>query len=266
MRAALYAAQRGHDVTLYEKSDTLGGQLFHADHFSFKWPVRNFKDWLVSALGKSSVKVMMNTQPTRQMIVAGGYDVVLAATGARINVPDIPGVRDEKGVQKYPTCLEILGKESELGKHVVIVGGSEVGTETAMHLCQLGHDVTVLTRQKRLAHNASGLHYITMAFVKEGPNGEALESPAWEMYDNLTGITGAETLKIEGNTVTYKADQGEKTITGDSIVLCGGMTPCTAEAFDYSGLTAEFYAIGDCNGAGNLEVCNREAFARAMIL
>jgi hypothetical protein len=135
-----------------------------------------------------------------------------------------------------------------------------------MYLCGLGHDVTVLTRQGRLAHNASGLHYITMAFVKAGPNGEALEASAWEAYDNLTGITGATTTKVEGNTVTYVDETGEHAITGDSIVLCGGMTPLTAEAFSYAGLTTEFYAIGDCNGAGNLEVCNREAYSRAMIL
>lgn len=124
----------------------------------------------------------------------------------------------------------------------------------------------MLTRQKRLAHNASGLHYITMAFVKAGPNGEARESPAWEMYDNLTGITGAETTQVQGNTVTYVDAEGEHTITGDSVVICGGMTPLTDEAFAYAGLTDAFYAIGDCNGAGNLEVCNREAYSRAMIL
>ena len=135
-----------------------------------------------------------------------------------------------------------------------------------MYLCGLGHDVTVLTRQNRIAHNASGLHYITMAFVKAGPNGEAREAPAWEMYDNFTGVTGAKTVKIDGTTVTYQQEGAEKTVTGDSIVICGGMTQLTAEAYSYSGLTTEFYAIGDCNGAGNLEVCNREAYARAMIL
>lgn len=117
----------------------------------------------------------MNTAPTRQMIVAGGYDVVLAATGAKVNIPNIPGLKDENGKLKpeYMSCLDTCGKEPKLGKHVVIVGGSEVGIETAMYLCGKGHDVTVLTRQKKLAHNASGLHYITMAFVKAGPNGEA---------------------------------------------------------------------------------------------
>lgn len=268
MRAAIYAAQRGHDVTLYEKTGELGGQLFHGDYFPFKWPIKNFKNWLIYELGKSGVKVLMNTEPTAQMIVAGGYDAVLAATGAKLNIPDIPGLKDAQG-NLNPGCMtwaDAARNPEKLGKHVVIIGGSEVGTETAMYLCGLGHDVTVLTRQKRLAHNASGLHYITMAFVKAGPNGEARESPAWEMYDNLTGITGAETTKVDGGTVTYVDAEGTHTVTGDSVVICGGMTPLTAEAFGYAGLTTEFYAIGDCNGAGNLEVCNREAYSRAMIL
>ena len=268
MRAAIYAAERGHDVTLYEKTNELGGQLFHGDYFPFKWPIKNFKNWLIDQLGKSGVKVLMNTEPAAQMIRAGGFDAVIAATGAKINVPDIPGLKNEDGTLKENcfTWAEAARHPEKLGKNVVVVGGSEVGTETAMYLCGLGHDVTVLTRQNRIAHNASGLHYITMAFVKAGPNGEAREAPAWEMYDNFTGVTGAKTVKIDGTTVTYQQEGAEKTVTGDSIVICGGMTQLTAEAYSYSGLTTEFYAIGDCNGAGNLEICNREAYARAMIL
>lgn len=52
MRAAIYAAQRGHDVTLYEKSGQLGGQLFHGDYFPFKWPIKNFKNWLIYGAGQ----------------------------------------------------------------------------------------------------------------------------------------------------------------------------------------------------------------------
>lgn len=268
MRAAVYAAERGHDVTLYERSNQLGGQMFHGDYFSFKWPIKNFKNWLIRQLGQSGVKVLMNTELTGQMIVAGGYDAVIAATGAEVNIPDIPGIKDETGKLKppYMSWAEGTVREQELGKHVVIVGGSEVGVETAMYLCGRGHDVTVLTRQDRLAHNASRLHYITMAFVKVDPDGMAREAPAWEMYDNLTGITGAKTVKVEGNTVTYIQDRQEKTVSGDNILICGGMTPQTDAAFKYAGLTPEFYAIGDCNGAGNLERCNREAYARVMIL
>lgn len=268
MRAALYAAERGHEVTLFEKSDTLGGQLFHSDYFPFKWPLKNFRNWLIAQLEKSTVTVKMNCEPTPEMIREGGFDAVLAATGATVNVPSIPGLKDETGAMKpgYMTWADAARAPEKLGKHVIIVGGSEVGTETAMYLCGLGHKVTVLTRQNRIAHNASGLHYITMAFVKADENGIAREAPAWEMYDELTGITGAETVAIDGSTVTYVKDGETQTITGDSIVVCGGMTAQTEAAFRYAGLTTEFYAIGDCNGAGNLEVCNREAYSRAMIL
>lgn len=93
--------------------------------------------------------------------------------------PTFPASKDAQGNLNpgYMTWADAARHPENLGKHVVIVGGSEVGTETAMYLCGLGHDVTVLTRQKRLAHNASGLHYITMAFVKAGPNGEAGRHP-----------------------------------------------------------------------------------------
>lgn len=113
------------------------------------------------------------------MIVAGGYDVVLAATGAKVNIPNIPGLKDENGKLKpeYMSCLDTCGKEPKLGKHVVIVGGSEVGIETAMYLCGKGHDVTVLTRQKKLAHNASGLHYITWHLSRPAPTARQERRP-----------------------------------------------------------------------------------------
>lgn len=268
MRAAIYASERGHDVTLYEKTDKLGGQLFHSDYFPFKWPIKNFKDWLIYTLGKSNVKVVMNTEPSEQTILAGGFDAVIAATGAEVAVPNIPGLKDENGNLNAPCMSWAEGtiREKELGKSVVIVGGSEVGMETAMFLAGKGHDVTVLTRQGKLGHNASGLHYVTMAFIKTMPDGSAREAPAWEKYDNLSGITNAETVKIDGNTVTYVQDGETKTISADNILVCGGMTPLTENAMSYAGLANEFYPIGDCNGAGNLETCNREAYSRAMIL
>lgn len=270
MRAAIYAAERGHQVTLFEQSDKLGGQLFHSDYFPFKWPIKNFKNWLVRQLGTHKVDVRMNTKPTAQMIQAGGFDAVIAATGAVVNVPkNIAGIYSENGKLRsgVMTWAESCAREPELGHRVTVIGGSEVGIETAMYLAGKGHEVTVLTRQKKVAHNASGLHYITQAVVLIGEDGIARESAAWKAYPNLHSVTNATTTKVEGTNVFYTdKDGGEQKVEGDSVVLCGGMTPQTAEAMEYAGLTNVFYAIGDCNGAGNLEVCNREAFARAMLL
>lgn len=270
MRAALFAAEQGHQVALFERSGQLGGQLFHSDYFSFKWPVRNYRDWLVRQLEHSAVEVHMNTEPTPEEIRAGSYDAVLAATGAQAVVPrSIEGLWNEDGTRKAEvlTCLDALPLEKTLGKHVIICGGSEVGMETAMFLCEQGHEVTVLTRQKELGHNASKLHYITTAWVRRNPDGSAEERPAWEHYSGLHGKVCVTTKRVNGTTVTYtEADGAERQITGDSVLICGGMKPNLEQAMKYAGLSDQFFPIGDCNGAGNLQRCNEEAYARVMIL
>lgn len=268
MRAAVIAAERGHDVTLYEKTGVLGGQLLHADYFEFKWPIKNYKNWLIRELGQKGVKIVMNCAPTPEKIEAGGYDAVLAATGAVASVPrNIEGVYDENGKQLYPTCWDVWDKEEQLGKHVVIVGGSETGMEMAIHLLRRGHKVTMLTRQDKVAHNASRLHYITMAFVKVEEDGKAWEAPEWERYEDFTGIVSVTTKSIRDNVVTYvDADGAEHTVEADSVVLCGGVKRLTDEAMAYAGVSQQFYPIGDCIGAGNIQRCNRQAFARASIL
>ena len=220
-------------------------------------------------MAQKGVKVIMNCAPTPEMIQAGGFDAVVACTGAAPKIPaSMEGFRDDNGGLKkeYWFCTDVFGHEQELGKDVVIVGASETGVETAMYLCENGHNVTLLTRQKSIGHDCSRLHYITMAFVGIDPvTGREGMRPAWEAYENLKGITGVTTKKVEGNTVYYVDETGaEQSITADSVVLCGGMKPLTDEAMEFATAADEFFLVGDCNGAGNLQRVNRQAFSRAM--
>jgi len=267
MRAAIYAAKRGHDVTLFEKSDRLGGKLIHGDYASFKWPIGEYKAWLIQQLSKSGVKVIMNCAPSVDMIKAGGYDAVIAATGTRPNIPDIEGLKNPDGslAAGYMTCMDVFGNHEKLGKRVVIIGGSETGVETAMYLCENGHHVTILTRQSRIGHDCSRLHYITMAFIGPDPEtGKMGMRPAWEKYPNLKWIVSVTTKKVDGGKVTYVDSKGvEHIIEADSVVICGGMTPLTDEALAFADTAPQFFIIGDANGCGNLQRCNREAFSRA---
>ena len=268
MKAAIVAAERGHDVTLFEKTDYLGGQLIHSDYSSFKWPLRDFKNYLIRRMGQVGVKVLMNTEATPQKLNAGGFDAVLAATGATPNVPKIDGLRDENGNVKpeYKVCLDVYGHEKELGHHVVCIGGSETAIETAMYLAENGHDVTLLTRQDELAKDASHLHYITMAWIKTEPDGRTHMAPAWEKYEGIKGILNATTVKVEGNTVTYIQDGEEKTVSGDSVIISGGMNPNVDEALTFAGIVPKFYVIGDANRDGNVQRGMRDAFSKAMLL
>ena len=100
MKAAIVAAERGHDVTLFEKTGYLGGQLIHSDYSSFKWPLRDFKNYLIRRMGQVGVKIQMHTKATPQLLSAGGFDAILAATGATPNVPNI------EGLQRSGRCIE----------------------------------------------------------------------------------------------------------------------------------------------------------------
>ena len=264
MQAAITAAQRGHKVTLFEKSGYLGGQLRHADYFSFKWPFKDYRLWLISQLGQLGVDVRLNCEPTPEQLTAQGFDACLAATGSAAKLPPIDGMRNPDGTPALRTCHDVIGREAELGKNVVMVGCSETGIETACYLAQNGHNVTCLTRQDVLAKDASPLHSITIAWIRVGEDGYGYMAPYWEHFDNLRGITRATTTRVTAKTVTYTDENGnEHTISGDDVIVCGGVEPCLSSALRYAAAAPEFYMIGDVGGAGDIQTSVRSAFAAA---
>ncbi|MCD8046040.1 MAG: FAD-dependent oxidoreductase [Clostridiales bacterium] len=271
MRCAIMAAEKGHKVTLYERSGYLGGQLYHAEFYSFKWPLREFRNWEVRQLEKLGVDIRMNVDPSPEDVKAEGYDAVIAATGAEPVLPEsIKGVRDENGKPIVRTCHDVFGKEAELGKHVIICGASEVGIETAMYLCENGHEVTMLTRQKEIGHNCSKLHYITMAWLKPNDDGTGRGhmAPAWEKYDAvLHGITEVTTKSVVGTAVVYEDAEGkEHTISGDDVIICGGTKPRIDEAMRYSLCADTFMIAGDCNGCNNIQRGMRDALGKVSMI
>lgn len=247
MKAALVAKERGHEVTLFEKEPVLGGQLFHADYSSFKWTVKAYKDYLIRQLAKQQVDVRLNTMATPDMIRKEGFDAVLAATGAVPKLPDIPGA-EESGVW-YP--IQVYGHENELGKEIVVVGGSETGSETALHLAEMGHQVTLLSRKPEVAMEATPTHYRAELIRR------LMETKSLKI------MTKAETVLVEPGKVTYRTDGQAYVLAVDDIVLCGGVRPLQNEAAAFFGSAAEFDYIGDCRQPGNIQTCTRSAYAAA---
>lgn len=96
MRAALFGVEQGHDVTLYEKSGTLGGQLKFADFVDFKWNLKDYKNWLIREIGKSNVTVHLNTEATPELMKKQGYDVIIAALGSSAKRIPVAGAQDPK--------------------------------------------------------------------------------------------------------------------------------------------------------------------------
>ena len=158
MEAALTARDRGHQVTLFEATDALGGQLRHADYPEFKWPLRNFRDYMIRQVLKSNIDLHLGEAATPELIRAGGYDAVILALGALPARPPIPGAEGENVWMP----IDVYGHEGELGRKVTVIGGGEIGAETGLYLAECGHQVTLLTRQDRVAPNATCTHYREM--------------------------------------------------------------------------------------------------------
>lgn len=92
MRTALYLADRGHKVTIYEKEEKLGGAIKHADYIPFKWTLKDYKNYLIRQVEKKGIHVVLNTTATPEM-VEDRYDAVIAAVGAQPVIPPIPGAK-----------------------------------------------------------------------------------------------------------------------------------------------------------------------------
>jgi 2,4-dienoyl-CoA reductase-like NADH-dependent reductase (Old Yellow Enzyme family)/thioredoxin reductase len=251
MEAAIVASGRGHQVTLYEKSDSLGGILKTASIASFKWPLRSFMEYMIKHLNRTNVKVLLNTEATPAMLKKDKYDAVLVAIGSAPLVPDIPGVKG-KNVVFAP---DVYGNGNKLGKKVVVIGGGEVGVETGLHLAEKGHKVTVVEMLNMLASDAPPVHYYTVL------------RDYWEAQKNFSFVVNARCNKIATDKITYVDSEGkEHTIKADSIVIAVGMEAKNDLALEFYGVGERLYMIGDCDKAGNVQKVMRSAFSTASML
>ncbi|WP_168190125.1 FAD-dependent oxidoreductase [Caloramator sp. E03] len=248
MKAAIELHDRGHKVTLYEATDSLGGMLKHSDYVDFKWPVRRFKNYLIDQVKKRNITIYLNTKVIPDMIKDKGYDVVITALGAQPIKPKIPGIDNENVVFAPDAFIN----PDKLGKKVVVIGGGEVGVETGMYLAKKGHNVTVLEMRDILAADTTLIHYRSMF------------EEAWKSIPTFSYILNARCTSIEANKVRYIDKNGdEKYIEADSVIVAAGMRSKKEEALNFYGSAGRFYMIGDCKKAATIQQAMRSAYSTA---
>ncbi len=248
MEFARVCAQRGHDVTLYEQSSELGGMLKHSKLPSFKWPLRQFMEYMIREMDKWGVNVKLNTKATKEMLAAENYQVLALALGAEPSSLPLPG-KDGDNVQYAAT---IYGHEDTLGKNVTIIGGGEIGVETGLYLAELGHLVTVLEMQHDLILDAPHAHYRNMVVNY------------WKKTANFAYRAGVTCTSIEADGVCYNDPEGNpQKIAADSVLLAIGMKSKQDEAMELASAAPYSVVIGDCDKPGNVQKCMRAAFGTA---
>lgn len=241
MYAALTASKRGHDVTLFEKTESLGGTLKFATMVDFKYSLAKFRDYLISQVEKSSITINLQNDATPEYLSAQGYDAIIASVGAEPIIPPIPGI------EHCVLATKSYGAENSLGNTVVVIGGGQVGCETALHLSRLGKDVTILEMRSELAPDASVTH-----------RGDLISEISKET--NLKQITSAKCTRVDNDCVVYEKEGESLKLSAESIILAAGMKPKTALSDSFAGITPSYWATGDCVKARTVEMAVREGY------
>ena len=237
--AAQVLCARGHDVTLYEKSDRLGGALVYAALPSFKQDMADYVKYLVRQAYKCGAKILLNTTATREMLEQEGYDGVIVAIGAEPLVPRLPGI-DLPHVFWAP---EADAGEKPCGQKVVVVGAGAVGLEAAIDLKKAGKDVTVIEMLD------------TYASLNKSAHGGAAEFLALIKEMELDVRLGHKLLEVTPEAVICEnTATGEKvSLPADTVLLAMGVKAKWAEADELRRACPETnsFLIGDCLYVGS---------------
>jgi len=228
MEAARVAAMRGHEVTLFERKDRLGGHLLVASAAPYKEEIEDLIIHLVRQVEKEGVRVRTGEEVTAKTIEEEKPEAVVVATGATPIIPAIPGAKGSNMV----TATEILAGEKEVAERVVIVGGGMVGCETAEFLVRKGKKVTIVEMLRRIATDLTpSYRWVVLQRLRDA--GVRME-------------TKATVREITKEGVWVDREGQSELIEGDTVVLAVGLQPSRQLAERLEGKVKELYFIGDC--------------------
>jgi 2,4-dienoyl-CoA reductase-like NADH-dependent reductase (Old Yellow Enzyme family)/thioredoxin reductase len=233
LQAALTAAQRGHDVHLYEKENYLGGKWLVSYAPPGREPLATFLIWLVREAKRAGVVIHLGTEVSPELLKREAPDDVIVSVGATPVMPDIPGIDSPHVV----TGEQVLMGDATLGKRVVVAGGGGAGVEVA-HFIATRHE---MNRDLKAHLEAFGGYEAIGAVIENAAHQVTLVGrnsrigkglgPAtrWVLVDELTHggvatLPGCTLIEIRSDTVVIHSmeDGKEKEIPADSVVVCAG--------------------------------------------
>lgn len=241
MEAARYGAELGHQITLIEKTDALGGHFIEATKPSFKTDHKNVLDWLITQVHKSNVKLMMNTTATKELIRELDADAVIVATGSEYISLPIPG--SETAINPRQAIM----RTKEIGEKVVVIGGGLVGAETALDLAMEGKKVTILEMLPGIAMQDEPLSQISLL--------KHLDKAG------VKCMTSCKVTAIADKKVSYENAAGEQmTIDTDTVVCATGLKANENASEPFTDCGKKVIKIGDARQVKKIFECFHQAW------
>ena len=231
LEAARVAALRGHDVTLFEKTTTLGGQLNIACVPPRKEEMRRAAQDLIHAVCNAGVHLCMGQTRTAEQLKDAGFEAVINAVGAHSAAPRIPGIDSVNVADAW----KVLAGEQQVYGTVAVIGGGMVGCETAEYLAARGCKVSVIEMMDKIAAGESSTILPTLL--------ENYKTYGVEQYPSHK----VKEFRMDA-VVCENKDGAEVTIPCDYIVLAMGARSNEFDAAALEAANIPVYSIGDAAG------------------
>ena len=226
IEVARIATLRGHKVTIYEKSDKLGGVFIAAAAPSFKEKDRMLIEWYRRQIAKLPIEVKFNTEIKDIKDVKA--DAIVVATGSK------PKTLKVKGAERCVEAVEYLNETKPVGKNVVIIGGGLSGCEIAYDLYLKGKNPTIVEAQNDLMVSKT-LCLANSSYLRD-----------FFKLNKVPTYLESKVLEINKDNVMIALKNGEKKqLKADSVISAIGYNPNPLA-------TKKVYVVGDANGVGNL--------------
>ena len=241
MEAARAAILSGHEVTLYEKSDRLGGEFAVGSIPPEKGDLVLFSSWAARQIKKLGVTIHLNTEYTTETFDKEKPDRVIIATGSNYLKPNIPGINYANVV----TATDVLLGKVDVKQKVIVVGGGLIGSETATYLGENGKQVTIVEQ------------FSSIAKEEEGTRRKYLMELIHDLGINV--MTNTKLLEIKDSGIKVDYNGAITDLEAETIVLALGVGPNIKLAKELEG-KVEIKIIGDALKPRDGLEASREGF------
>jgi 2,4-dienoyl-CoA reductase (NADPH2) len=284
LACAVTAAERGHQVSLFEASAAIGGQLNLARAVPGKEEFNELVRYFGARLEQEGVQLHLGSRPGAAELVAGGFDHIVVATGVRPRSPQIDGI----GHAKVMGYAELLAGRKQAGRRVAVIGAGGIGFDVAEYLL---HALAADTAAHRTAHgqiaaaqgvddffaewgvdtsaDAPGglkppqapapLRSVTLLQRKSEKPGRTLGlSTGWALrarleQRGLQTLSGCSYERIDDAGLHLRVNGQAQLLEVDTVVICAGQDSDNSLAADLRGLGAEPVVIGGAERAAELD-------------
>ncbi|HFK2925164.1 TPA: FAD-dependent oxidoreductase [Aeromonas hydrophila] len=266
---ACYAAERGHQVSLFDQASEIGGQFNFAKQIPGKEEFHETLRYFARRLEKCGVELYLGQRQSAESLLGGGFDEVILATGIRPRTPNIPGIEHAK-VMSY---LDVLRDHKPVGDKVAVIGAGGIGFDVAEYLVEgkgdrsRDHWLKEWGIDKQLGERGGLMapvidapeRQVWLLQRKESKVGDGLgKTTGWIHRTVLKNrkvemLSGVQYLRIDDEGLHIQVGEQQQCLPVDQVIICAGQEPLKELQAGLQAAGKPVHIIGGADVAAELD-------------